>query len=248
MNLGRWALVVMIGLATVGCSSTNWESRYRDKERQATEMSGDLEASRNDVARLTASNQLLTDQLRGERVDRDRLSAELMEARNRGEETATAAETAEPAVDIAGLIQKMDFGDVRLDDSGNVVITLESGITFSPGSAKLSASGRKILARVTRTLRSEFPERRIRLVGHTDSDPIKKSGFKDNWSLGFERARAVAVYFRDEGKFPAESLALMSRGPHEPVDSNAKDSGKKRNRRVEVVVVLPQADLASRYR
>jgi len=124
-----------------------------------------------------------------------------------------------------------------MDESGNVVITLESGITFASGSAKLTTSGRSILNRVASTLQAKFPDRQIRLVGHTDSDPIKRSGFKDNWSLGFERARAVAVYFRDEGKISAERLALASRGPHEPVASNASADGKKKNRRVEIMII-----------
>jgi chemotaxis protein MotB len=235
-------VVLAVCFATVGCASTDWENRYRDKERQASELSGDLEAARKDLASVTATNQLLTDQLRGERSEKDRLNAELVEARNRAAEEAAAAEPAGPVVDIAGLKQRMDFGDVRQDENGNVVITLKSGITFAPGSAKLTRSGRNILGRVSGTLRAEFADRHVRVIGHTDSDPIKKSGFKDNWSLGFERARAVAVYLRDEGRIPADSLALMSRGPYEPVASNKSDTGKKQNRRVEIVVVMPRDD------
>ena len=188
---------------------------------------------------------MLTEQLGRERMTRDELAAQLRDAQARAAEATAPIAPAGPSVDIQDLKRKMDFGDVRLDDSGNVVITLESGITFAPGSARLTTSGQGILSRVARTLDGEFAGRKIRLIGHTDSDPIRKSGFADNWALGFERARAVAVYFRDKGKIPADSLDLVSRGPHEPVASNKSDSGKKKNRRVEVVVVLPEADAAA---
>jgi flagellar motor protein MotB len=245
MGLSRSVLVAMACLVMVGCTSTDWETRYRDKERLATELGSDLENARHDQAKLQAGNLVLADQLARARADSDRLAAELGDLRTQLDQAMVAPAAPEPAVDIQDLKRKMEFGDIKLDESGNVVITLESGITFSPGSARLTTSGQGILNRVARTLQSDFAGRKIRLIGHTDSDPIKKSGFADNWALGFERARAVAVYFRDEGKIPAENLDLMSRGPHEPVASNESDTGKKKNRRVEVVVVLPEADAAS---
>jgi flagellar motor protein MotB len=245
MGVTKLVLVGLACLVTVGCASTDWEARYRDKERQATELGADLEIARQDQAKLQASNQVLTDQLGRTRSEKDRLASELSALQAELAQATVAAPAPEPAVDISALKREMEHGAVELDESGNVVITLESGITFASGSAKLSASGRSILKRVASTLRSKFPDRRIRLVGHTDSDPIKKSGFKDNWSLGFERARAVAVYFRDQGKIPAEQLALASRGPHDPLASNRSTGGKKKNRRVEVVVVMPKGDVAT---
>lgn len=244
MSRCTWAILGLAAITLASCASADWETRYRDKERQATELSADLDATRGDQAKLQASNQVLTDQLRRERSEKDRLRSELDGLRS--ETSQVSAPAPEPAVDIAALKRKMDFGDIRLDDSGNVVITLESGITFSSGSAKLSAAGCGILTRVAATLRSDFPDRQIRLIGHTDTDPIRKSGFQDNWSLAFERARAVGVFFRDEGKLAEENLVLMSRGQHEPLASNKDDSGKRKNRRVEVVVVLPaKADLSA---
>jgi chemotaxis protein MotB len=238
-------IVGLLGLCTVGCASTDWESRFRDEERQSNELAADLEASRNDVATLQAQNKVLEDQLDRERADGQRLRGELAELERARSEALAATPEPEPEVDISKLKRDMDFGDVKLDESGNVVITLESGITFSPGSARLTRSGMSLLKRVAGTIQSQFPGRTIRLVGHTDSDPIKKSGFKDNWSLGFERARAVAAYFKSDAGMPAENLVLASRGEYHPVASNKADAGKKKNRRVEVVVVLPRADLAS---
>ena len=38
MGSSRWILVAMACFLMVGCTSTDWETRYRDKERQATEL------------------------------------------------------------------------------------------------------------------------------------------------------------------------------------------------------------------
>jgi chemotaxis protein MotB len=243
MDASRLILLVVVCSALVGCASTDWETKFRDKERQKTEVEGDLEAARTDLAGLQARNTVLTEQLDRERLEKARMAGALADARARPAEAPAAAAPARPTVDIAALKRKMDFTGVRLDDSGNVVITLESGVTFGSGSAKLSTSGRGILKRVTATLASEFADKKIRLVGHTDTDPIKRSGFADNWSLGFERARAVAVYLRDQGKISEKLIVLESRGPHDPLESNKTDNGKKKNRRVEIIVVLPQDEL-----
>jgi len=244
MGVTKWFLIGMACLLLVGCTSTDWEARFRDKERLATELGSDLEVARHDQAKLQASNRILTDQLNRARTEKGRLADELSGLRLKLSEAVAAPAVEEPAVDIAALKRKMEYGDIKLDESGNVVVTLESGITFASGSARLSASGKSILKRVTATLRSDFADRRIRLIGHTDTDPIKRSGFKDNWSLGFARARAVAVYFRDTGKISPGRLDVASRGQHEPVASNSSNTGKKKNRRVEVVVVMPKADLS----
>ena len=83
MALTRWISLGLACLATVGCASTDWEARYRDKERQASELTTDLDAAREDLARLQEGNRMLTDQLARERAERDQLGAELVTERTR---------------------------------------------------------------------------------------------------------------------------------------------------------------------
>ena len=68
----------------------------------------------------------------------------------------------------------------------------------------------------------------IIINGHTDSDPIRKSGFKSNHHLGFERGWAVYEYLVNRGE--SQSRLSSSYGPNSPLDS------KKESRRVEIVV------------
>jgi chemotaxis protein MotB len=75
----------------------------------------------------------------------------------------------------------------------------------------------------------------ILFVGHTDSDPIRKSKWKDNWELSAQRALSVVRYLIAKG-IDKEKIRAVGCGATKPVASNSTRSGKARNRRVEIVV------------
>ena len=77
------------------------------------------------------------------------------------------------------------------------------------------------------------------MIGHTDSDPIKKSPFKDNWELGAERAAEVVRYLSGKHTIERSRFEASSRGATAPIADNKTSDGKKRNRRVEIVVLMP---------
>ncbi len=80
---------------------------------------------------------------------------------------------------------------------------------------------------------------RISAVGHSDSNPISAANrhrFADNYVLSQARAEAAAAYVaRGLGLDPSE-LQVAGRGPDEPVADNATAAGRKKNRRVEMVL------------
>jgi len=84
-------------------------------------------------------------------------------------------------------------------------------------------------------LRSKYSGRHIDVVGHTDTDPIKKSPWKDNWELSAERALTVIRYLIQRG-IPENQIRASGCGEARPIASNATAAGKARNRRVEIVV------------
>ena len=65
--------------------------------------------------------------------------------------------------------------------------------------------------------------------GHTDSDPIRRSGHKSNYHLGFERGFAVREYLISRGIDPS-NISITSYGPDQSLGSKSK------SRRVEIVV------------
>ena len=76
-------------------------------------------------------------------------------------------------------------------------LDLETDILFDSGKATLKGSATETLQNIATTIKSEFAGRKIFIVGHTDTDPIKvtKHLWKDNLDLSQNRAATVAREF-----------------------------------------------------
>lgn len=115
--------------------------------------------------------------------------------------------------------------------AGEVTASVESDLLFDSGKTTLKTSAKKSLDQVASVLKSKYASQSIRVVGHTDTDPIVHSGFKSNYHLGFERAYEVRKYLIEKG-VDAKHVSLASYGPDMP------KGGKAQSRRVEVVVIM----------
>jgi flagellar motor protein MotB len=127
-------------------------------------------------------------------------------------------------------------------DSAKGVIRFKSDACFAPGSADLNEKG-KATAKALATLLASKDGAGFELMvaGHTDATPISKSttikaGNKDNWFLSAHRAIAVGETLRDNHVHPRR-LAMVGYADQRPVASNATESGRAANRRVEVLVM-----------
>jgi flagellar motor protein MotB len=120
-------------------------------------------------------------------------------------------------------------------DGDLVRIRLESSHLFNSGKAELKPDVNPTLDRIAQALRSDYGGRLVGIEGHTDSDPITKSKWKNNHELSV--ARSVAVFEALKRRGVSESqLFVAGYGPNHPLAaSNAKQS-KSQNRRVEIVV------------
>ncbi|MHC4644705.1 MAG: OmpA/MotB family protein [Planctomycetota bacterium] len=128
--------------------------------------------------------------------------------------------------------------DVAFDPAaGTITVTLPNTILFNPGKATLKKATSAQLDQIESVLRSKYSGKRIDVVGHTDSDPIKKSAWRDNWQLSAERALAVTDYLVKRG-IREDRIRAVGCGPARPVASNATAAGKAKNRRVEIVVYM----------
>lgn len=116
---------------------------------------------------------------------------------------------------------------------GEITVAVDSDILFDSGKTSLKSAAKNSLNSVVAVLNRSYPGRSLRIEGHTDNDPIRKSGFKTNYHLGFERAWAVREYLIDKGVDP-ERVALSSYGPDRPLGSKAA------SRRVEIVVMMAE--------
>ncbi|MHC4802916.1 MAG: OmpA/MotB family protein [Planctomycetota bacterium] len=114
--------------------------------------------------------------------------------------------------------------------AGEVTVAVESDVLFASGKASLKSAAKASLDDVATVLSRSYADHLIRVEGHTDSDPIRKSGYKSNYHLGFERAYAVRDYLVSRG-VAAERISTASFGPDQPMASKAA------SRRVQIVVM-----------
>ncbi len=129
-------------------------------------------------------------------------------------------------------------GDVKVDEAaGTITVTLENTVLFNSGKASLKKATSSELDHIYSVLRQRYSGKMVDVVGHTDTDPIRKTKnlYKDNWDLSAERALTVLRYLIDRG-VGKEQICAVACGEARPVASNASASGKAKNRRVEIVV------------
>ena len=121
--------------------------------------------------------------------------------------------------------------------AGTITVTLPNAILFDSGKAELKRTTSAELDHIRTVLREKYPGKQIDVVGHTDTDPIKKSKdlWKDNWELSAQRALSVTRYLIARG-IDEKIIRAAGCGETRPVVSNATASGKAKNRRVEIVV------------
>ena len=114
---------------------------------------------------------------------------------------------------------------------GEVTVAVESDVLFRSGDTKLRQGAKASLDQVASVLNRSYAGRPIRIEGHTDRDPIRKSGFKSNHHLGFERAYAVRDYLAANG-VESPRISVASYGADRP------RATKSESRRVEIVVLV----------
>jgi len=117
-------------------------------------------------------------------------------------------------------------------------LVLENGVLFASGQAAIKASGQRVLKRVIHELNTgKYRDRHIRIEGHTDSNPIRRTRHtnKSNWDLSAKRALAV-LHFLEKHGISSKRLSFSGYGPYQPLDQGKSKRSLARNRRVEIVL------------
>lgn len=213
--VNRKSAVLLICLASIflfsGC--TNWKKKYQSLKVEHENVQGLLERARTEKGQLTA-------QVTQSEQTIDELQKKIAE-QNQSPAEATG------------------FGkeyDVRFNpDAGTITVTLENSLLFDAGRAILKKETIAELNHIQAVLADRYPGKQIDVVGHTDSDPIKRSKWKDNWELSAQRALTIVRYLINQG-VAEDKIREVGCGAARPVASNATISGKAKNRRVEIVV------------
>ena len=204
-------LFLSLMVLSVGCAELK---SLREEKIVMTHRMGELQRERDD---LNSRYNLSEQEKAGLLEERDRLE----NARRSMEERL-----------------KGSGASVRIKE-GKISVMLPSSILFNSGQTKLKKAAKSSLTKVCNALKKDFPNATIRIEGHTDSDPLKrtKKVYNTNWELSALRASNVLHYLIDSCHLDPEKLYIAGFGKYQPVASNKSKEGKKKNRRVEIVIL-----------
>jgi chemotaxis protein MotB len=252
----RWfgALGVLAAAGLAGCAS-DWQERFEQSQRDYQDQAQVNEELRASASQAIAERESRDAQLEAMKSEQKRLLDERNLAAKRAAEwqaeaernkaaPAPAASSGNESAAAAGMLRDLKangYASARLAPDGNIEVPIPSDVTFGSGKAELTDAGRKSLKGLGSQLGSSlFAPYMVRIEGHTDADPIKRSGFKDNRDLGAERANEVVRFMEKEMGIAPGRLMSATMGQHKPVADNKTADGRAKNRRVEVIVVIPR--------
>ena len=129
-------------------------------------------------------------------------------------------------------VEKMFLpSEARVFREGDSIILRLTGLTFDSGKAQIKPESFDLLAKVEKAI-DVFPRSELIIEGHTDSF----GGDDFNQKLSQERAESVQQYMINAMRIPTYRLIATGYGETRPVASNETDSGRKRNRRIDIVI------------
>jgi len=140
---------------------------------------------------------------------------------------------------IASSLQKQISDDKIeiLEGRDSLRLVLLDTIVFEPGGVELSPEGQKMLAALAESLRGQSQP--LVVEGHSDNLPIGASlsdRFPSNWELSAARAAAVVRFLQSKGGIDSERLSIRAYSYHRPIADNRTAEGRRRNRRIEIVL------------
>lgn len=136
---------------------------------------------------------------------------------------------------------------IKTDERG-LVITIAGDLLFEEGSAEVKINDtREVLQRAADMIRLHAQGKKVRIEGHTDSNPPPvDSPYKNNWELSAARSinvlRYLVDYNVDESIFQVSGFADTV-----PIESNELPEGRAYNRRVDIVI-LSEGHLNTKYK
>ena len=116
-----------------------------------------------------------------------------------------------------------------------ILVTFASGLLFDFDSDRIGSTTGRNLDELANSL-EKYPKSNLMIIGHTDA--IGSQSYNED--LSERRADATARYLGGSG-VSRSRIGTRGLGESEPVASNETESGRARNRRVEVAIYASQA-------
>ena len=189
-------------------------------------------ADKEKLAADLAAAQQRTAELEKQLAERDRQLAGL-----RGDLSAEMAKLKDAQRGLVRALRpQIEKGNIMVDlNNERLLINLASGYLFGSGEDELKSAGADALKQVGSILK-DFPEYHVSVDGHTDDRPIRsglKKKYPSNKELSEARAANAALALGQGG---LNAVTTHGYADTRPVVPNSTDTGRAKNRRVEVRV------------
>jgi chemotaxis protein MotB len=125
------------------------------------------------------------------------------------------------------------------EDKDHVNLVISDKILFSPGSADLKSGGLELLSQLAVLINNS--KLNMSIEGHTDSVPINNAHFLSNWELSSARATLVTRQLIANDIAP-NRIRAIGYADTRPRSENDTPEGRKHNRRVSIVLHMPEPD------
>ncbi len=140
------------------------------------------------------------------------------------------------------LAKEIESGKMRISlEPRGLVVSLQQATFFPSGEDTIDPETYASLGKVAAAM-LKLPNA-VRLEGHTDAIPIHTARFRSNWELSASRAISVLELLTSRFNIPRERVAIAGYADMAPVAGNDSESGRARNRRVDIVILNRQQAL-----
>ncbi|WP_034327506.1 flagellar motor protein MotB [Alkaliphilus transvaalensis] len=128
-----------------------------------------------------------------------------------------------------------------------LVLRFQDNVLFDSGSAIIKEPSKEVLIYLSEFLEDEeFESKFVRIEGHTDTDPLRRnSRFETNWELSVARAANVVRFLVEEMELEPRRFSASGYGEYHPVTSNETETGKAKNRRVDIVILRSEDSISN---
>jgi len=125
------------------------------------------------------------------------------------------------------------------EEKDHVNLVISDKILFSPGSADLKSGGLELLSQLAVIINNS--KLNMSIEGHTDSVPINNTHFPSNWELSSTRATMVTRHLIENDIAP-DRIRAIGYADTRPRSGNDTSEGRKHNRRVSIILHMPEPD------
>jgi chemotaxis protein MotB len=238
VTVGKWLVTLLLVVAAALAAAWYW--LYRPQQQRLERVLVQAADCASEAHRLRSQN-----------ADLETIRDELRKA-SAGLQQQVAAKEQEMAglrsthEELIGAL-KQEIADKQIEVErvrDRLRVDMVDEVLFDSGVADLKPEGAVVLKKIGAVL-AHAADRGIEVQGHTDNVPIRgvlARRYPTNWELSAARATNVVRFLQDQAGLDPKRISAAAYGEHQPRVSNDTDEGRRRNRRIELLLLpLPPA-------